>query len=213
MLTTHRGTTSETTWPDDPTERRVVKRRDAEDRLVERQDFHEGKLAGRKTWEYDDAGHLVDEAVDEDGQGLKYYHRNEYDSQGREVRRDYGFYSEPGPFRRWTTTYADDGRSAVRVRTRIADGREHSRQQLEYDSQARLTRRVALTSEGAVDGTAEWTYDDDGRVLTERTKIQTNPPSLRQWRYDGEGQVLERTEDWGADGTADTRVVFTYECW
>ena len=213
MLTTHRGTMSETTSPDSQTGLRTVKRRDAEDRLVEEQEFNDGELVGRKTWTYDDAGNLVHEAVDEDGKGLKYYDRYEYDQQGRQVRRDYGFYAEPGPFRRWATTYADDGRSAVRIRTRIADGREHSRQQLEYDAKGRLIGRVALTSEGVVDSTAEWTYDDLGRLLTERTRVQTNPPTLRQWRYSHEGDLLERTEDWGADGTTDKRMVFTYECW
>lgn len=154
---------------------------------------------------------MVRHAVAELNDRLKYYFDFRYDEHGREVQRDYGFFSEPGPFRRWSTTYAPDGRTATRVRTRIEDGAVHSRDLLTYDSRGLLVERRTLHADGEQDRLTTWIYDDAGRVTEERDDWQGNR-QLTRWRYI-DGALLERTRDDGADGDVDDRVTFDYGCW
>lgn len=170
----------------------------------------------QREWTYDTEGRVTFYRKDEgDGVGWKVYKTYEYDDHGREVRKDYGFFSKPGPSRRWSTTYAADGRSAIRVRTRISDGREHSRERLAYDSRGLLTERRYFVR-GLVPTLREQevlTYDSAGRKLSYYAKRPNNPPILSRWRYDSGNNIVEESSDWGADGTINSRRVHEYACW
>lgn len=190
----------------------MIERFDEAGRLIERRELAgDGEKMGRHVWDRDDDGRIVRHAVAELGDRLKYYFDYRYDDLGREVRRDYGFFAEPGPFRRWTTTYAPDGRTASRVRSRIADGKVHSTVQLTYDDRSLLVRRRTLDANGEQDRITEWTYDGDSRVVEERDDWQGNR-HVTTWRY-ADGHLVERTRDDGADGSVDQSTTYDYGCW
>lgn len=175
-------------------------------RAVDEREYRDERLDQHSAWTYDEAGRLLVEEADDNGDGQwNRRYEYEYDAQGRPLLVRFGL-DGVWPQREWRLTYAEDGRSAEVARRDVADGRLHSRHQLTFDEHGRLIEEAYQPQEGTP-WTWTWTYDEAGRVARHEMGSR-----VMSFEYDSAGRLARAQDDTNGDGVVEYADVYEYAC-
>jgi YD repeat-containing protein len=173
---------------DGEVDRRAVWTWDERGRRVAEETYEAGRLVARKTLAHDEDGNVVHEEDDVDGDGrADTATERDFGDGGRLLEERWDFDADGRPDQIYRGTY-DDAGLLVAETWSSGDGLSQQRTEWAYAAPGRPLRRETRVTGAAEVEVMQWSYDAEGRTLTQRGTIENGagepPSSTWSWSYD-----------------------------